>query len=137
MAARTTAALMKGIIETDDTNIPDLTPFIDAANLLVTDSCGSADYTADKLELIERWVAAHFYAVRDPRATAERAGPVGQNLQSKVDLGLAVTHYGQQAMLLDSEGGLAAANKQTTKSRVSITAGVNWLGVEDWDKDNI
>jgi hypothetical protein len=132
--ARTTDAAVAGIIEVD-TNIT-LTPFIETANQMVTDACGEADYTEAKLELIERWLAAHFYAIRDPRATAERAGPVGANFESKVDLGLAITRYGQQAMALDTEGGLRALSEQATGGPGRITAGVTWLGTDDWEDDD-
>ena len=132
--ARTDAAAVGGIIEVDSGI--SLTPFIETANQMVTDACSAAGYTAAKLELIERWLAAHFYAIRDPRATSERAGPVGQSNESKVDLGLAITRYGQQAMMLDNAGGLAAMNSLATGSPGRITAGVTWLGTEEWDDED-
>lgn len=134
---RTTADNVKGIIEVDEDNIPDLSPFIDSANELVTECCGSAGYTATRLELIERWLAAHFYAIRDPRAVSETAGPVSARYQSKVDIGLHVTHYGQHALALDTEGGLAALNRRIQTGQAKPSAGLTWIGVEDWDEDNI
>jgi len=134
MAYRTTEAAVEGIIEVD-VAIP-LAPFIEAANQLVTDVCGDAGYSTAKLELIERWLAAHFYAVRDPRATQERAGAVGVTYESKVDLNLALTRYGQQAMLLDTAGGLATLNKRVAEGKVAITPSVTWVGTEDWDEDD-
>jgi hypothetical protein len=122
--------VVAGIIEVD-ASIP-LTPFIEVANQLVTDVCGEFDYTSEKLELIERWLSAHFYAIRDPRIAREQAGPVSAQYQYKVDLNLAQTTYGQQAMLLDTEGGLAALNAQVTQGLRKFTVGASWLGTEDW-----
>ena len=129
--ARTTATNIKKIIEVDTTIVPadaDFDPFIDTANEIVTEMCtgdnGPATaYSVTRLELIERWLAAHFYAIRDPRAKSEKAGSVGVTYQGKVDLNLAVTTYGQQAMMIDTNGGLNRLN--TGKSP---TATVLWLG---------
>ncbi len=127
MAVRTTDDNVEGIIEVDSGI--SLTPFIAAANHLVTQCCSSDDYDATQLELIERFLAAHLYTLRDPRAVQERAGSVGVTYQSKVDLGLSTSHYGQTAMALDFEGGLAALNAQTKKgSRRSVS--VKYLGTE-------
>ena len=84
--ARTNATNVKSIIEVDASIIvsdSDLDPFISTANELVTEMCtGTVNgpktaYTATRLELIERWLSAHFYAVRDPRVKNEKAGSVG------------------------------------------------------------
>ena len=138
MAVRTTYAAVVKIIEVDATITTDLAPFIEIANQLVTDICTGYDpaYTDAKLEIIERVLTAHFYAIRDVRPSAEHAGPVGQSFMHKVDLNLFQTIYGQQAMLLDTEGGLAALNKRTIEGKIAITPGVTWGGTEDWDTDN-
>jgi hypothetical protein len=112
---RTTAELVAGLVEQDVKSVPDLTPFIATANILVTRVCGSAGYSDEEIEMIERWLAAHFYCMRDPRATYETARSVAQSLQNKVDLGLATSHYGQQAMILDTKGGLARLNSRIVK----------------------
>lgn len=131
---RTTKDNVAAIIELDGEIVPNdaaMLPFITVANELVTEFCtGSAGpattYTTDRLELIERYLAAHFYTNRDPRATSEGAGGVSVGYQSKIDLGLGTSHYGQSAMLLDTNGGLSTLNKNT-KNGVS-RVGVSWLG---------
>jgi len=133
MAVRTTYAAIIKIIEVDATISTDLAPFIEVANMLVTDICTGYDtaYSDAKLELIERWLSAHFYAIRDQRKDSEKAGSVAEKNQYKVDLNLAQTIYGQQAMLLDTEGGLAALNKKMT-SGVVASPSLEWVGTDDW-----
>ena len=132
--ARTTKALVETIIELDPLIVPDdaaMEPFILIANELVTEVCtGDAGpdpaYTAARLELIERWLTAHFYTNRDPRRTTESAGSVSAAYQSKVDLGLDTSHYGQTAMRLDTNGGLAKLNDDMKKGKPRV--GAAWLG---------
>ena len=125
MAIRTSAAAIQGIIEHDDT-IP-LTPFIEVASSLIDELCVDSGYSDARLELIERWLSAHFYAVRDPRATPEGAGSVNVSYEAKVDLALNLTRYGQQAMLLDTAGSLASLN-QSTQEGTPRRTGITWLG---------
>ena len=136
MAVRTTYAAIIKIIEVDTNITTDLAPFIEVANMLVTDICTNYDtaYTAAKLELIERWLSAHFYAIRDQRKDSEKAGSVDEKNQYKVDLNLAQTIYGQQAMLLDTEGGLAALNKKMTSGVVAVP-NFEWVGTDNWGLD--
>ncbi len=125
--ARTTTALVEAIIEVY-TGIT-LTPFIDAANMLVTEFCTDLtdDYTAAELIQIETWLSAHFYTVKDMRAEMERAGSVQEKVQSKVDLGFDTSHYGQMAMRLDYHGGLAKLNEEIKKG-ISKQLVFTWTG---------
>ena len=127
MAVRTTDALVGGIIEVDSSIT--LTPFISAANSIVTQCCTDldTDYSAAQLVIIETWLTAHFYTVRDMRAEMEKAGPVSEKFQSKVDLGFSTSHYGQMAMLLDYYGGLSALNEKMKKGGGRAPV-VSWLG---------
>lgn len=125
---RTTATAVGLIIEVDAAI--SLDPFIEVASALVDDACSGASYSAEKLERIERWLSAHFYTVRDPRAESEKAGAVSAKYQSKVDIGLNSSHYGQMAMRLDTNGGLAKLEKDIKEGRSSVEAGIFWLGGE-------
>ncbi len=131
--ARTTAAAVKLIIETDDSISTDLAPFIEVADALVTDVCTNSDYSDAKLELISRWLSAHFYAIRDPRAKSEKATTVSVTHRSKVDLGFSLTHYGQMAMTIDTAGNLGAVNERVKKGKSNVV-GATWLGT-DYDED--
>lgn len=123
--ARTTPTLVGDIVEVDDTI--SLVPFIDTASELVTEVCGSAGYSDTRLELIERWLSAHFYKIRDQAVANEKAGPAQTAYQYQVGLGLAQTKEGQQAMILDTKGGLAALSKRTEQGN-SQHPGITWLG---------
>jgi hypothetical protein len=125
---RTTSTAVQGIIETDVTI--SLTPFIEVASNLVDQVCLDSGYSDTTLELIERWLAAHFYAVRDARRDTEKLGQAMDKYQYKVDLGLKVTVYGQQVMFIDTAGNLAALQAQA-ESGQARRAGVVWLGEEN------
>lgn len=115
--ARTTSAAVQLIIDTDANIVTatSLTPFIDVANELVTELCTPDLYTDFRLELIERWLAAHFYAIRDNRRAMESVGAVVEWFQYKLGLNLANTMYGQQVMMLDTNGGLAEVSAAAAK----------------------
>lgn len=135
MAVRTTPELVAGIIEVDEAI--SLTPFISAASSLVDrvrdyavandllrDGPDSDDKTRDeKLREIETYLAAHFYTLRDPRVTSEAAGPVSASYQSRVDLRLFTSHYGQMACTLDETGLLELINAGKRRK-----AGLFWGG---------
>jgi len=155
LPGRTTADAVRAIIQTIKS--VDLDPYIDAANELVSERCtgifpgtldtlnkqdlpsyvpapGGFQYSAYRLELIERWLSAHFYAVMDPRSVMEGAGSVKQELQGKVDLGLRSSLYGQQAMRLDTQGALAILDNSMNKytkvpaAAVQTPIGITFLG---------
>jgi hypothetical protein len=111
MAVRTNDAAVGLIIEVDATI--SLTPFIETASALVDEFCDvtPAVHDATRLELIERWLAAHFYSVRDPRAASESAGPVASTFMHKVGMYINQTTHGQQALMLDTSGALASWNQ--------------------------
>lgn len=126
MSYRTTSTLVEAIV--DVTEGVDLDPYLLAANELVTEICVPAGYDATRLELIERWLAAHFYCVYDPRAQSESAG-VSASYEGSAAMFLERTRYGQMAMILDTAGGLAKLNDETKKGQAR-TVGVTWLGVQ-------
>jgi hypothetical protein len=118
---RTNDAKVSAVIEVDPTIA--LAPFIAAANELVTELCGSIGYSDVRLEQIETWLAAHFYAIRDPRVSSESAGGVSASYMNSVGLYLTQTPYGQQAMMLDTKGGLASVNRMpetATKKKTGV-----------------
>lgn len=130
LPGRTTPTLVRGI-NGEIGDDADLNPFIDAANELVTEKCTASGYSVERLEKIERWLAAHFHCVNEPRAQRERVGTITVEPQGKVDIGLDNSLYGQMAMRLDTAGNLALMNNamKTQKGLLgTITPGVRWLG---------
>lgn len=131
MAVRTTAAAVGEICEVDATI--SLTPFIEAANALVTEYCASVTtYDATRLELIERWLSAHFYKMRELQVAMQKAGDTSESFTSQVALGFDNSTFGQMAMRLDSNGGLASLNEQS-KHGGAATVGVQWGGIPEED----
>jgi len=129
---RTTVDQVELIIDLDSGI--SLTPFIEVANALVTEICaaavdsdGALVYGATRLELIERWLAAHFYHVRDPKASREDVDSVAATYQSVVKIGFNSTHYGQMSMRLDTNGGLSRLDQAAVKGG-SATVSLTWLG---------
>ena len=129
---RTTFGEVSAIVDVDDGD--DLTPFIGAANDLVTEVCAKPayGYSVSRLARIECWLAAHFYCVWKPREKMEGAGKVQAVYQSTLDIGFNLTHYGQQVLRLDTAGGLAALDnslkKVTTQLPVRRKGSVTFVG---------
>lgn len=115
---------VKAIIDTEET---DLSVYITAAAQITASFCSSLT-DAQKKE-VQRWLAAHFLASTniEPQAANEKAGPVGEAFQYKVDLGLNFTRYGQMALSLDVSGGLALWQKKVQDGR-TVAASITYVG---------
>ena len=111
--ARVIDAEVKKII---DTTI-DTDPFIQAANLIVTDRLSNQGLGDDLLKEIERWFAAHLVAIREPQAKAEKVGDTGVTYFGKDGYGLDATPYGQQVMVLDPTGRMATLGKRPAEMK--------------------
>jgi hypothetical protein len=141
--ARTTAVNVKELLlqDYDAAGAPSLKPFIDTANVIVNRvaTCAadkSLSLTAAELELVERWLAAHFYAVSDkPYASKSTAG-ASASFHGQTKMYLEATLYGQTASRIDRSGCLAALAAEKR-----AVAGGFWLGKEPsaqtayWDRD--
>ena len=118
MALRTNEELVRGVITVN----PDIeiAPHINTANAL-TDWLASRDgdgvLTPSLLESIETYLAAHFYALRDPQAQQEKTLDASATWQGQTGQGLRGTWWGQQAIELDISNNLG-------RKRV----GAEWLG---------
>lgn len=128
MSYRTTDTAVRGIIEGVD-DLFDLNPFIETANSIVTALCLAAYTNNDAinapkyLELIERWLAAHFYSVDHSRLLQEVIGRSREMIEGKIGMGLQLTHHGQQIMNgIDFLGTLASFGQPRKKVKVV------WLG---------
>jgi hypothetical protein len=117
--ARVIAEDVNAIFDNQDSI--EVTPFIDAANALVTEILGSSALTTAHLKEIERWLAAHFIAVRDPRFSRVKIGGAEATFQGRYGLGLEHTSYGQQVLALDTTGKLANLAKARASFAVIST----------------
>ena len=115
MANRVTFEEVKEILSTDMT--PDqITACIVSANILVTNTVATSTTPAADaatLKEIEKWAAAHFCCMRDPRELRAKTSdadawfaPVGVTTAWGKQLNF--TWYGQTAIALDPTGKLAA-----------------------------
>ena len=125
--ARTTSAAVALIIEVDDSI--SLTSYIEAANALVTQHCTDTSFTTAQLELIERWLSAWAYALRDKRPVSNTARGVGESYQHVEALGFDANEYGQMAMRLDWSGALSSLNNSMKKG-LRRSVGISWVGKE-------
>jgi hypothetical protein len=108
MAVRTTATLVKQIIDTDlsDTIVD---AYILAANYTITEVLGSdTELSSDHKAELERWLAAHLIsATRERQASKEGAGGASITYEGTTGEGLKATMYGQQVLAMDATGKLA------------------------------
>lgn len=114
--ARTDADAVKGVLrlgteggDYDNVNNPSLTPYIDAASSVVDDVIDCATeknvtLSTAKRELIERWLAAHMYAMSDQTYAKKKTGDAYSEFHGKTGLYLEATKYGQTALILDPSG---------------------------------
>lgn len=122
MANRVTYEEVQEIFST--TMEPDqITAFILAANTLVNNTCAVATPALDAITLkeIERWVAAHFCWMRNPGSLRKVIGDSESwgfpaSVTTSWGKGLNLSPYGQQAILLDTSGSLAALTTQKQKA---------------------
>lgn len=107
MAARVTDA---EVLEIIDSSLTDLTPFITVASQQVDRISDAGSLSDAVLKEIERWLAAHFVAIRDKQTSQSKVGDASHTYEGKTGMGLSFTRYGQQALLLDTTGTLVKAN---------------------------
>lgn len=129
MALRTTQTLVEGILSWDEGTYPDATPFITVANELVTELCTNSGYTDIRLELIERWLSAHFVQIADQALDMDEVDSLRTRFQSKVDLGLNQTKYGQQALRFDTKMNLALLDNRVKAAGAKPTYAQQPIGV--------
>ncbi len=137
MAQRTTPTLVAKTLGNDYDGSANLNPSIDTAGVHVRriitrgTELGITVEEVD-LEIIERWLAAHFYACSDrpyqSRSTLNASG----SMQGQTGMGLTFTVYGQQAIALDPTGYLATIGKGGKVAR-GVWAGTNVNDALDYD----
>lgn len=117
MANRCTGVEVKEILDTILTE-NEIIPFITASNVTVTAMLSGSGLSSAQLKEIERWLAAHFAAIRDPRISDEKTEEAGATYHGKSDMGLDHTPYGQQVKLLDTTGIMTNLGKRKASVEV-------------------
>lgn len=125
---RTRAIAVRDVLlrDYDTIDCPSLEPFIEKANVM-TDrvaACAIAKnnpYTTAELELIERYLTAHAYAMSDRTYSARSTLRASGSFNGKTGMYLEATFYGQQAKELDVNGCLESLGK-------THSVGAVWLG---------
>lgn len=122
--ARTSASTVQSILGDNYDGSTDVSPFIDTATAVV-DRLSALDtdsvLSASVLELIERWLAAHYYAHMDQLKASEGRGKSNADYQGQYGMDFKGTKYGQAALGLDFTGNLASLGKAKIK--------FSWLGL--------
>ncbi|KKN70646.1 hypothetical protein LCGC14_0429190 [marine sediment metagenome] len=112
MAWRVTEEDVRGIVDTDEAI--SIAPFLNIATAL-TDHVSAQDsggvLNAALLVEIEKWLAAHFYAIKDPQYIEKKTEDASAKFQGQTAMALDSTYWGQTAKQLDVSGTLAALGK--------------------------
>ena len=127
MSQRTTLANVQAVLADNWDDSTSVQPYIDSATVVVDRvvTCATKrgkTLTATEEELVERWLAAHFYCVMDPLYTTRSTAGASGGFQRKPatdDFGS--TDYGMQATRIDPSGCLNAIGKRAVAS-------MTWLG---------
>lgn len=126
--ARTTSSAVQAVLigQYDSVENYDLTPFIEVASAVVDDvyECAfdkGVTLSATRLELIERWLAAHFYKLSDKGFASSSQQGASASYDGQTGMGFDATLYGQTASRLDSSGCLENLDK-------TQEASLDWLG---------
>lgn len=117
MATRTNVVAVAGVLGNNWDGTTGLQPFIDAATTIVddvsnNDAITDKVMTTTKLELVERWLAAHFYHCADPTYQSKSTGKASGQFQGQSEMNFAGSRYGQMAIRLDTSRYLAALDQK-------------------------
>lgn len=126
--ARTGVLAVRQILGEDYDGRRNLLPFIETASVLVTRIAACAEardeaLSAAELELIERWLACHFYGQSDKPLGSKSTKGASGSYHGQTAMYLESTLYGQTAVSLDASGCLADLAEGRAAS-----AGGFWLG---------
>lgn len=77
---------------------------------------------------IETYLAAHFYAIRDPQYQSKSTAGASATYQGQTGMGLDLTWWGQQAKLLDITGTLSEQDAVDELVQNPGLFGLYWLG---------
>ncbi len=140
MAFRTNSEKVKAILGSNygklaDGSLPDLAPYIEIANAVVSQVVvdaavkGSSALPSTTLELLERWLAAHHYCCMDPTYSNRSTSGASGAFDGGGGDGYEGSRYGKMALRLDTTNCLRNYDKQQV-------AGCSWMGKSEGDKQS-
>ena len=97
----------------------DLSVFAEDAHVVVSETIPANALSEARLTLLEKYLAAHFAAMRDKQKTSEHIGPASTSYEGQTGLYLTFTHFGQQVMVLDPTGSFAALDQGADSGTVA------------------
>lgn len=109
-------------------NANDHLPFIETANLIVTEELADQGLSAARLKQVELYLAAHYAVI-----TLERGGLKSQKINEAEEdykviadknQGIASTRFGQQAIALDTSGKLGELTSSILKAEFRVVTKV-------------
>lgn len=110
---------VKSIFDTErDTN-----PFIDTANLVVSEQLTGKGLSDQRLHQITLYLSAHYAAVTDEKGQlkSEKMGDATDTYETTANgSGLASTRYGREAMNLDTSGTLRTMGLSSLKAQFRV-----------------
>ena len=101
-----------------DTPEAETASFIESAHVLLCSVLDGYGVPTPLMTQIEKYLAAHFAAIAYPVVKREGLGPMSRSYESKVNLRLDNTKYGQQALALDPTGRLSELSAGAPKKAV-------------------
>jgi len=112
--ARVTEDQVRSLAQKSDA---DASIAITTANIMVDSNLASTSLSEDVLKMIELYLAAHFLCVSvDNGPLASKAlGEAKESYHNVYEAGLKSTRFGQQALLFDTTGTLAALTAKAEK----------------------
>lgn len=109
---------VKQLIDTER----DMTPFIDIADLIVSEQLATSGLSSARLKQIELYLAAHYAAITEERGSLKsiKVGEATDTFDTQAGQGLKLTRYGQQAISLDTSGTLKVMGTQTLNAQFRV-----------------
>lgn len=136
MAAYTKPSLVRAVLA-DVVDEIAIEPHIDSAHAIVlymeSKCSGFKAMSLSQRELVERWLAAHFYASTDPQYSQKSTGGASGVFQGQVAMYFEGTWYGQRAMEVDGSGCLSK-RQQELKTGTKQSASISWAGKRPTEK---
>jgi len=116
--ARTNSIAVIALLADEYDGSTSLSPHIDTANMMVSQLAANDSeslMSSVALEIVERWLAAHFYQQADPGYNSRNTSGASGSFNGATGQGLAGTRFGMQAMRIDATNYLAKRDKEASE----------------------